>query len=257
MISPHCHISDQNSVQFNSKLTENRMAGAGAGATCDLFSDWDETDNSANPEGIEVKIEVPEDGDYVNDIENSTNPAGGGIEVKTELTEDEDVVDEIENSTDTEGIVVKREVPEDVNSSDPRGGGIEVKSVHECQTAIKQEGVEERDPLDLDLCSDEDIRRYIKSFDAIQIFPCSQCEYKAKQKSDLQKHLQSVHDGQTFPCHYCEYKASRNSNLQAHIKSVHDGRKFPCPHCEYKATRNSSLQRHIKSIHEVIIIVKN
>merc|ERR1712242_181887 len=119
------------------------------------------------------------DGDYVNDSENSTNPAGGGIEVKTEFTEDEDVVDEIENSIDTERIVVKREVPEDVNSSDPRGGGIEVKSVHECQTAIKQEGVEKRDPLDLGLCSDEDIRRYIKSVDAKQIFPCSQCEYKA------------------------------------------------------------------------------
>ena len=250
MISPHCHISDQNSVQCNSKLTENRMAGAGVGATSDLFSDWDETDNSADPEGIEVKIEVPEDGDYVNDIENSTNPAGGGIEVKTELTEDEDVVDEIENSTDTEGIVVKREVPEDVNSSDPRGGGIEVKSVHGSQTAIKQEGVEERDPLDLDLCSDEDIRRYIKSVDAIQIFPCSQCEYKAKQKSDLRKHIESVHEGQTFPCPHCDHTFTRKGSLQTHIKSVHEGQTFPCPYCKYKATQKCHIQRHIKSVHE-------
>ena len=85
---------------------------AGAGVTSDLFSDWDETDNSADPEGIEVKIEVPEDGDYVDDIENSTNPGGGDIEVKTELTEEEDIVNEFENSIDPEGIVVKREVPE-------------------------------------------------------------------------------------------------------------------------------------------------
>ena len=55
-----------------------------------------------------------------------------------------------------------------------------------------------------------------------QTFPCSQCDYKAKQKSDLQRHVNSVHEAQTFPCPHCKYKATRKDHLRTHIKSVHE-----------------------------------
>ena len=119
-----------------------------------------------------------------------------------------------------------------------------------------------------------------KSNMVLQTHQCSQCEYKAKQKSNLQRHIKSIHEGKSvfcqlcskqlqfstkgsllthinsvhkghkLSCPQCEYKATQKGNLQTHIKSVHDGEKFPCPQCEYKATYKVSLQIHVKSVHE-------
>ena len=67
--------------------------------------------------------------------------------------------------------------------------------------------------------------------------------------------IRTVHEGQMFQCTQCEYKATQKSNLQTHIKSIHDGQTFPCTQCDYKATFKSSLSRHIKCRHENLDIV--
>ena len=69
-------------------------------------------------------------------------------------------------------------------------------------------------------------------------------------KSDLQKHIKSVHDGEIYPCTQCDYKAKQNRCLQTHLKSVHKGQAFQCNQCEYKATQKTNLKNHKKSVHE-------
>ena len=61
--------------------------------------------------------------------------------------------------------------------------------------------------------------------------------------------MKSVHEGEKFPCSQCAFKATQKSNLQTHLKSVHEGQKFECTQCEYKVTKKILLQKHVKSVH--------
>ena len=44
-------------------------------------------------------------------------------------------------------------------------------------------------------------------------FPCTQCDYKAKEKGNLLKHIKSIHEGVKFPCTQCDYKATQKGHL--------------------------------------------
>ena len=80
-------------------------------------------------------------------------------------------------------------------------------------------------------------------------YPCSKCDYQAKDRKLLWSHMKLVHDGVRYPCSKCDYQATRKDNLKTHTESVHEGKKFPCSMCNYQSTDISSLYRHKKFVH--------
>ena len=44
---------------------------------------------------------------------------------------------------------------------------------------------------------------------------------KFTDESNLQRHIKSQHEGVVYPCSICNYKAKQTSQLKAHIKSKH------------------------------------
>ena len=52
-------------------------------------------------------------------------------------------------------------------------------------------------------------------------FFCSQCKYKAKEKSVLNIHTQVEHKGFRFSCKYCDWSGRNTRYLLHHMKKVH------------------------------------
>ena len=80
------------------------------------------------------------------------------------------------------------------------------------------------------------------------MYPCNQCDYKAKRQSHLKRHIQSKHEGIKYPCNQCVSHFVDRKGLQKHI-AKHAGLRFPCDQCDYKAREKGALRKHVEGKH--------
>ena len=97
---------------------------------------------------------------------------------------------------------------------------------------------------------DESSTQNIVSTISDKQFHCQKCDKSYGQQFNLNKHYNSSHEEVKYNCTECSYKATQKSVLQRHVVDVHEGlQSFYCDQCEYKAARNSNLQIHLQRMH--------
>ena len=52
-------------------------------------------------------------------------------------------------------------------------------------------------------------------------FSCTECGKTCSEKSNLTKHVQSMHEGIVYPCTNCDHKAKQTGHLKSHMKAKH------------------------------------
>jgi hypothetical protein len=67
----------------------------------------------------------------------------------------------------------------------------------------------------------------------------------------MQRHVSNVHRGiAMFPCLECEYKARDKRHLEWHRSAVHlKIKQFVCGVCSFGAVSKSGLQEHVNAVH--------
>ena len=53
--------------------------------------------------------------------------------------------------------------------------------------------------------------------------PVKLCEKVFKRRCSINKHISSIHIGEIFPCSECDYKATWKGYLKNHIEKMHKG----------------------------------
>jgi len=123
---------------------------------------------------------------------------------------------------------------------------------HVSRHTIKKNHICEK--CDKKFCTPYELRNHVSTHllpDKRKVFPCSLCNYKAKQMSHLTVHIKVQHsiNPRPFACTFCDKKFGYRSGLNNHLR-MHTGETpFPCTHCEKSFKNKSTLSMHITSNH--------
>ena len=70
--------------------------------------------------------------------------------------------------------------------------------------------------------------------------------------------MNSTHLARKYPCTRCNYKAKQKHHLKMHLDAVHLGiKEYMCDNCDYKASQKGQLKRHLDGIHVITVNIEH
>ena len=89
-------------------------------------------------------------------------------------------------------------------------------------------------------------------------FQCNECDYQCKFESNIRHHKMIHHSDTFFFCSQCKYKAKEKSVLNIHTQAQveHKGFRFSCKYCDWSGRNTRYLLHHMKKVHKIKLEIK-